>query len=254
MPFSQEKERFSLTKQSLPATHRVPAKAGRASAQQQPGAGAHLRGGALQQHRVQGDGGEHARFASAGLGLHDEIWKEPPQRSPEAPGCPPLPAAPRPARPLTQAAAPQRDGLQLDRRRPVEPSRLQPRQHRRRQQQRPEVGRAAGHQHVARTEPSLSRRRRRRVRGRRHLTGGAGGKKAAEGGALARRAMSRAAHAHWANTPPRSPSAPRAARGRRGRRLAGGGRAGPPVCGRRAGAAGLLRRLTRFFWIFFYRH
>lgn len=71
----------------------------------------------------------------------------------------PLPAPRGP--PLTQPAAPQRDGLQLDGRRPVEPSRLQSRQHRRRQQQRPEVRRAAGQQHVPRAEPALS--------GRRHL-------------------------------------------------------------------------------------
>lgn len=83
-------------------------------------------------------------------------------------GSPGARPAPRPARPLTQPAAPQRDGLQLHRRRPMEAGRLQPRQHRRRQQQRAEVGGAAGHQHVPGADPA------RRLPGRRHL-GAAGG-------------------------------------------------------------------------------
>lgn len=63
---------------------------------------AHLRGGALQQHRVQGDGGEHARLAGAGLGLHDEICKERPRGSGQPPAC----ARPR-ARPA-RSPSPQR--------------------------------------------------------------------------------------------------------------------------------------------------
>lgn len=55
--------------------------------QQRP-ARAHLRGGAIQQHRVQGDGGEHAGLAGARLGLHDEICKERPQGSGEPRGAP----------------------------------------------------------------------------------------------------------------------------------------------------------------------
>lgn len=86
-PFSRGKERFPLTK------HR----AGRA--------GSHLRGRALQQHRVQGDGGEHAGFTSAGLGLHDEICKEPPQRSPGNPRGIPRPSPGPPAHQARSAPA-----------------------------------------------------------------------------------------------------------------------------------------------------
>lgn len=70
---------------------------------------------------------------------------------------------PRPARPLTQAAAPQRDGLQLHGRGPMEAGRLQPSQHRRRQQEGSEVCGAAGQQHVPGAGPA------RRLPGRRHL-------------------------------------------------------------------------------------
>lgn len=135
------------------------------------GPGAHLRGRALQHQRVQGDGGEDAGFAGAGLGLHDEVCKEPPQESggqaaASGPAASPHPA---PSPPLTQPAAPQRNGLQLHRGRPVEPSRLQPRQHRLRQQQRPEIGRAPGHRHIPRAGPLPPARR---LSGRRHLGSG----------------------------------------------------------------------------------
>lgn len=51
----------------------------------------------------------------------------------------------------------------------MEPSRLQPRQHRLRQQQRPEIGRAPGHRHIPRAGPLPPARR---LSGRRHLGSG----------------------------------------------------------------------------------
>lgn len=64
----------------------------------------HLRGGALQQHGIQGDGGEHAGFPGAGLGLHDEICKERPRPSGQPRGAP-GPAPGPPAHPARSAPA-----------------------------------------------------------------------------------------------------------------------------------------------------
>lgn len=79
-----------------------------------PSGPAHLRGGALQQHGIQGDGGEHAGLAGAGLGLHDQICKERPRRSGQprdSPGSRPRPArSPSPQRPSGMAFSCTGDG------------------------------------------------------------------------------------------------------------------------------------------------